>query len=68
MTHMVTGKALQTGIPSHGAELESAAGLETTPVLRWGQVGETTRRLVPLRQAVDSAHSWLETHRNRVIS
>jgi len=51
-----------------GAELESAAGRDTTYGLRKGQVGSAACRLVPLRTAVDFACSWLEIHRKPVIS
>ena len=46
-----------------GAELESAAGPDLTSALRRGRVGSAACRLVPFRQAVDFARSWLAIHR-----
>jgi aminoglycoside 3-N-acetyltransferase len=51
-----------------GAELESTATMDATYGLRKGQVGSAACTLVPLRAAVDFARSWLELHRDRVIS
>ncbi len=48
-----------------GAELESAAELDTTSGIRRGQVGSASCRLVQLRMAVDFACSWHEVHRDR---
>jgi len=50
-----------------GAELESAAELDTSLALSQGEVGAAACRLVSLRVAVDFARSWLAVHRNQVI-
>ena len=51
-----------------GAKLESTAGEDASSPLRRGQIGSAACRLMPLRMAVDFARSWLEVHRERVIS
>jgi aminoglycoside 3-N-acetyltransferase len=67
--HEFTDIALDDGdFEMLGTALESDPRRDITSGPRRGQVGAAACRLLQLRMAVDFARSWLEVHRERVIS